>query len=158
MVRVTLGRQYLYLAVILDAYTRAVRGWQLEEFLSCQALTLPALQMALLQGSPAVFHSDQGRQYAARDHIELLNEATVVISMSDAGAPTQNALIERFIRTLKEEHLPYSEYSSPADMRQQLRHFLQIEYNTERIHSALGYLTPSEYEARFYRPEPFFSY
>lgn len=139
--------------MILDAYSRAVQGWQLEEFLSCQALTLPALQMALQEGAPAVVHSDQGRQYAVRDHVDLLTDAGVVISLSDAGAPTQNALVERFIRTLKDEHLPYSEYGSLADMRHQLKYFLEIVYNTERIHSALNYLTPSEFEARFYQPQ-----
>ncbi len=66
------GRQFLYLAVILDAYTRAVRGWHLEELLTCGALTLPALQMALQTGAPTFFHSDQGRQYAAKEHVELL--------------------------------------------------------------------------------------
>lgn len=147
------GRQYLYLAVILDAYTRAVRGWQLEEFLSCQALTLPALTMALQQGTPAVFHSDQGRQYAAREHVELLTDAGVVISMSDAGSPTQNALMERFIRTLKDEFLPYADYTSPIEMRRQLRHFLEIEYYSERIHSSLGYLTPREFEELYYQPQ-----
>ena len=76
----------------------------------------------------------------------------MVISLSDAGAPTQNALVERFIQTLKDEHLPYSEYGSLADMRHQLKYCLEIVYNTERIHSALNYLTPSEFEARFYQP------
>lgn len=99
------GRQFLYLAVILDAYTRAVPGWHLEEMLTCEALTLPALHMALQKGSPTFFHSDQGRQYAATDHVELLRAGNTIISMSDAGCPTQNGLVERFIRTVKEEHI-----------------------------------------------------
>ncbi len=143
------GQQYLYLAVILDLYTRAVRGWHLEEFLTCLALTIPALQMALQHGKPAYFHSDQGRQYAATEHINLL-QPEVVISMSDAGQPTQNAVVERFMRTLKYEHVHYAEYDSLADMRRQLKHFLEIEYNRERPHSALGYLTPLEFEQEFY--------
>ena len=95
--------------------------------------------MALQEGAPAVVHSDQGRQYAVRDHVNLLTDAGVVISLSDAGTPTQNALVERFIRTLKDEHLAYSEYGSLADMRHQLKYFLEVVYNTARIHSALNY-------------------
>ncbi len=91
------GRQFLYLAVILDAFTRAVRGWHLEELLTCQALTLPALRIALHTGTPAFFHSDQGRQYAAKEHVELLEATNTTISMSDPGCPTQNALVERFL-------------------------------------------------------------
>jgi len=94
--------------------------------------------MALQEGALAVVHSDQGRQYAVRDHVDLLTDAGVVISLSDAGAPTQNALVERFIRTLKDEHLPYSEFGSLADMRHLLKYFLEIAYNTERIHSVLN--------------------
>jgi len=142
------GRQYLYLAVILDLYSRTVRGWQLEEFLTCLALTVPALKMALKHGKPDYFHSDQGKQYAALEHIKLLNG--VIISMSDAGKPTQNAVVERFMRTLKDEHVYYSEYASLADMRRQLKHFLEIEYNRERPHSALGYKTPLEFEQEYY--------
>ena len=80
--------------------------------------------MALQEGAPAAVHSDQGRQYAVRDHADLLTDAGVVICLSDAGAPTQNALVERFIWTLKDEHLPYSEYDSLADMRRQLKYSL----------------------------------
>ena len=106
------GRQYLYLAIVLDVYTRAVRGWQLEEFLTCEALTKPALAMALQKGQPRYFHSDQGRQYAANTHIQMLESVDAIISMSDAGKPTQNAFVERFIRTVKDEHVYRSEYSS----------------------------------------------
>lgn len=144
------GRQFVYLAVILDLYTRAVRGWQLEEIMSCQKLTLPALEMALRTGSPAYFHSDQGRQYAATDHVQLLAKANTVVSMSDAGQPTQNAFVERFIKTLKYEHVLYAEYDSYADMRQQIKHFLEVEYNRERPHSALNYMTPLQFQREYY--------
>lgn len=150
------GRQFLYLAVILDAYSRAVRGWQLEEMLTCQALTLPALKMALQTGTPTFFHSDQGRQYAAQDHIALLQATNTTISMSDAGCPTQNGLIERFIRTVKEEHIAYSEYDSLLDLRGQLRHYLEVEYTRDRPHSALNYMTPLEFERHYYRQQAFF--
>lgn len=109
--------------------------------------------MALQEGAPTVVHSDQGRQYAVRDHVDLITHAGEVISLSDAGAPTQNALVERFIRTLKDAHLPYSGVGSLADMRHQLKYFLEVVYNTERIHSALNSLTSSEFEARFYQPQ-----
>jgi len=143
------GRHFVYLAVILDAYTRAVRGWQLEEFLTCEALTLPALKMALKGGRPTYFHSDQGRQYAATDHVDLLKKHEVVVSMSDAGCPTQNGLVERFIRTLKDEHVAYSEYGSFGEMRRQVKAYLEEEYNVNRPHSALGYMTPVEFDAEY---------
>ena len=144
------GRQFLYLAVILDAYTRAVRGWHLEELLTCEALTLPALQMALQTGTPTFFHSDQGRQYAAKEHVELLQAGNTTISMSDAGCPTQNSLVERFIRTVKEEHIAYSEYDTVVDLRRQLRHYLEVEYTRDRPHSSLNYMTPLEFEQDYY--------
>lgn len=149
------GRQFWYLAVILDVYSRAVRGWHLEEFLTCEALTLPALEMALQTGSPTYFHSDQGRQYAAKKHVDLLQGHQAIISMSDAGCPTQNAFIERFIRTVKEEHVDYSEYDSPVDFRGQLRHYLEIEYTRERPHSSLNYMTPLEFEQNYYWRQAF---
>lgn len=151
------GHQYLYLAVVLDLFTRAVRGWHLEEMMTCEALTKPALQMALAQGTPTWFHSDQGRQYAARDHVALLKSVGATVSMSDAGQPTQNAFIERFIKTLKYEHVYYSEYENLVDMRRQLRHFLEVEYNCERPHSSLGYVTPAEHETAYVSRQAFFS-
>ena len=152
------GRDFFYLAIILDAYTRAVRGWHLSEYLTCEALTLPALQQALAHGSPAIFHSDQGSQYAAWCHIEPLTDRCVAISMSEAGQPTQNGLVERFIRTLKEEHVFYTEYDNFLDAQHQLQQWLEVEYMTERIHSALDYATPAEFEATAYAQsqQPFF--
>jgi len=98
------GTRFLYLAVMVDAYTRAVRGWALSRTID-QHLTLTALRMALTNGQPAIFHSDQGAQYTAWEHTDLLRNAGCQISMADVGQPTQNALAERFIRTFKEEHL-----------------------------------------------------
>jgi putative transposase len=143
---IRLGLQFIYLAVILDAYTRAVRGWHLSRNLS-QGLTRAALRMALTKGIPSVHHSDQGAQYAAGDYINLLRSVDAQISMADAGQPTQNGLVERFIRTLKEEHVDYTEYTDFDDARQQIGHWLDVEYMTERIHSALDYATPAEFEA-----------
>jgi transposase InsO family protein len=143
---IRLGRRFIYLAVILDAHTRAVRGWALSRSLE-QQLTLDALDMALAKGIPFIFHSDQGSQYAAWQHTERLLGLGVKISMSDKASPTQNGLVERFMRTVKEEHVDYSEYRDFEDAYQQLKHWLEVVYMTERIHEALDYVTPAEFEA-----------
>lgn len=142
------GHRFIYLAVILDVYTRAVRGWAVSRHIDKQ-LTLAALQMALQQGQPLIFHSDQGVQYAAWEHTEWLKAASVQISMADAGQPTQNAIVERFIRTFKEEHVDFADYDSFDDADRQIGHWLAVTYNTERIHSAHDYRTPAEFEAAF---------
>ena len=139
------GRRFIYLAVILDAFTRAVRGWALSGSLD-QQLTLDALEMALENGVPFIFHSDQGSPYTTGQHTQRLAELGVKISMSDTGQPTQNGLVERFIRTLKEEHVDYAEYADFVDAYRQLKQWLEVEYMTERIHSALSYLTPAAFE------------
>ena len=131
----------------MSAVTRAVRGWALSRRLTADTLTVPALYMALERGIPSIFHSDQGSQYAAWLHLEPLLALEVIISMSDPGQPSQNGLVERFIRTLKEEHVDYTEYTDFDDAVRQLRHWLEVEYMTERIHSALDYATPAEFEA-----------
>lgn len=143
---IRLGRRFIYLAVILDAFTRAVRGWALSRSLE-QQLTLDALDMALAQGTPFVFHSDQGSQYAAGQHTDRLLGLGVKISMADKASPTQNGLVERFLRTVKEEHVDYSEYRDFEDAEKQLQHWLEVVYMTERIHEALDYITPAEFEA-----------
>jgi transposase InsO family protein len=142
---IRLGRRFIYLAVILDAYTRAVRGWALSRNID-QQLTLDALDMALAHGTPSIFHSDQGSQYAAWLHTDRLLERGVKISMSDKASPTQNGLVERFMRTLKEEHVDYSEYGDFDDACDQIKHWLEVVYMQERIHQALDYLTPVEFE------------
>lgn len=142
---IRLGRRFIYLAVILDAYTRAVRGWALSRHID-QQLTLDALDMALAHGRPSIFHSDQGSQYAAWLHTDRLLEQRIKISMSDKASPTQNGLVERFIRTVKEEHVDYSEYSDFDDAFGQIKHWLEVVYMRERIHQALDYLTPVEFE------------
>jgi len=142
---IRLGRRFIYLAVILDAYTRAVRGWVLSRTID-QQLTLAALDMALMHGRPSIFHSDQGSQYAAWLHTDRLLALKVKISMSDKASPTQNGLVERFMRTVKEEHVDYSEYDDFEDSCRQLKHWLEVVYMTERIHQALDYATPVEFE------------
>ena len=103
-----------------------------------QQLTLDALDMALTRGTPFIFHSDQGSQYTAWQHTQRLSLLGIKISMSDKGQPTQNGLVERFIRTVKEEHVDYADYDDFADAQRQLKHWLEIEYMTERIHSHWG--------------------
>ena len=109
-------------------------------------LTLAALNHALQQATPHIFHSDQGAQYLARQHIQRLATAQIEISMADKGCPTQNAIVERFIRTLKEEHIQYSEYRDFQDAARQLHHWLAVVYMAERPHQALNYATPGEFE------------
>ena len=142
---IRLGRRFIYLAVILDAHTRAVRGWAISTTID-HRLTLAALEMALEKAVPFIFHSDQGSQYACWLHTERLLALGVKISMSDKGCPTQNGQVERFIRTVTEEHVDYTEYNDFEDAYRQLEHWLEVTYMTERIHQALDYLTPAEFE------------
>jgi transposase InsO family protein len=143
-----LADRFIYLAVILDVYTRTVRAWHLGKSLS-QTLSLSALKMALAKATPQLHHSDQGVQYAAKGYTDLLSAQGVTISMSEPGCPTQNAYAERFMRTFKEEHVDYTDYADFADAHQQIAHWLEVVYNSERIHSALNYLTPAEFEAAY---------
>ena len=143
---------WLYLAVILDLFSRQIVGWAMSNSLG-QELVASAFTQAIGRRRPppgVIFHSDQGSQYAAWLHLEPLLDLNVIASMSDTGQPTQNGLVERFIRTLKEEHVDYTEYSDFNDAVRQLRYWLEVEYMTERIHSALDYATPTEFEALAY--------
>lgn len=150
------GKRFIFLAVILDAYSRAIRGWHLSRTLE-QSLTLTALQKALnAHPAPIFFHSDQGSQYAAHAHTQALLAAEVQISMSAVGQPTDNAIVERFIRTFKQEHVDYAEYDTFEDACRQIQHWLEVEYMTERIHSALDYVTPAEFEAAAHPQSPSF--
>ena len=142
---IRLGTKFMYLAVILDAYSRAVRGWALGRSLS-QELTLSALRIALAKAKPLIFHSDQGSQYSAWLHTDMLDAAHIRISRSDRGKPMQNGIAERFMRTLKEEHVDDADYTDFPDAMRQIPLWLEVEYNTQRIHSALHYATPAEFE------------
>jgi transposase InsO family protein len=143
---IRLGDGFIYLAVILDVYTRDIRGWHLGRTLA-QELTVNALRHALERARPQIHHSDQGIQYAAPQYVQLLQEAGVRISMAAVGEPTQNGYAERVIRTIKEEEVTLTEYRDFADAREQIGRFIDDVYRTKRIHSALGYLTPAEFEA-----------
>lgn len=141
---IRLRRKFIHLAVILDAFSRGVRGWKLGRSMD-KNLTIAALELALATyPPPEIHHSDQGGQYATPAYTSLLT--TTQLSMSAKGRPTENAIVERFIRTLKEEHIDYSEYESFEDAVEQIKFWLEEEYMTERIHSSLAYLTPLEFE------------
>jgi putative transposase len=142
---IRLQREFVYLAMVMDVYPRIVRGWCLSRLLD-QELTLSALRMALQAHRPEIHHSDQGIQYAAQAYIDLLKEQSTQISMAAVGKAEENGFAERFMRTLKEEEVDLTEYRDFPDARSQIGHFIETVYNHKRIHSALGYLTPVEFE------------
>jgi putative transposase len=149
---VRLGVEFVYLAVIMDVFTRTIRGWHLSRSLDLP-LTLNALRMALRKAAPAIHHSDQGGQYAAHEYVRLLTQCGTQISMAATGKPEENGFAERLMRTIKEEEVDLSEYHDFADAHAQIGHFIDTVYHTKRIHSALGYLTPAEFEAAWLSQE-----
>ena len=149
---VRLRGEWVYLAVLLDVFTRAIRGWHLARGLD-GSLPLTALQRALARGTPEIHHSDQGVQYAAWPYVRLLKQHGVQISMAAVGEPRENGYAERLIRTIKEEEVDLTEYQDFHDAYRQLGRFLDDVYQRKRLHSSLGYLTPAEFEARW-RSEP----
>ena len=143
---IRLGHGFVYLAVIMDVFTRAVRGWNLSRVLDT-GLTFTALRTALATCIPGMHHSDQGIHYAAKEYVQQLDQYQVQISMAAPGKPQENGYAERLMRTIKEEEVDLSEYHGFADARRQIGRFIEDVYMNKRIHSALGYLTPSEFEA-----------
>ena len=146
---IRLRREFVYLAVILDAYSRRCIGWALSRHIDTQ-LTLAALRMALSTRTiqPGLMHhSDRGVQYAAADYVALLLEHQIQISMSRAGNPYDNAKAERFMRTLKYEEVYMNDYETLAEVLASIQHFIEAVYNRKRLHSAIGYLPPAEFEA-----------
>jgi putative transposase len=144
---VALHLEFVYLAVLMDVFTRRIRGWELSRALD-QALSLTALGRALEQGHvPQIHHSDQGVQYAATAYVACLEQVGARISMAEVGEPRQNGYAERLMRTIKEEEVDLTEYEDFADAYAHLGRFLDDVYQRKRIHSALGYLTPTEFEA-----------
>ena len=131
--------------VIMDVFTRAIRGWHLGRGLD-QTLTMTALKKALEKARPEIHHSDQGVQYAAAEDVDTLCTAGAQISMADVGDPTQNGHVERPIHTIKEEEVDLSEYENYHDAYSQIERFLEDVYMFKRIHSSLGYPTPAEFE------------
>jgi len=135
--------------ISMDVFTRSIRGWEISGSLDEQ-LTISALHKALSSySSPEIHHSDQGVQYASKRYVEMLHERGIKISMASKGAPQQNAYAERLIRTLKEEEVYLNEYKDIQDARRRIGYFLEVVYMQKRVHSALGYLTPKEFEQRW---------
>jgi putative transposase len=145
-VRVRAG--FVYLAVLMDVFTRVIRGWELSRSLD-GSLSRAALGRALRRGRPGIHHSDQGVQYAAAAYVERLTAVGAAVSMAAVGEPEENGYAERLMRTIKEEEVALTEYRDYPDARRQLGRFLDAVYNRKRIHSALGYLTPAEFEQQW---------
>lgn len=146
---IRLLREFIYLAVLLDAFSRRCIGWAISRHIDTQ-LTLNALQMALHTRTiqpGLIHHSDQGVQYAATDYVAVLHENKIEISMSRTGNPYDNAKAERFMRTLKYEEVYMNDYETLAEVRVSVEHFIDAVYNRKRLHSAIGYRPPVEFEA-----------
>jgi putative transposase len=145
---IRLETEFVYLAVVLDAYSRRVIGWELDRTLEA-GLAIAALNMALRRRSPPegwTHHSDRGVQYASNDYTSLLKEHGARISMSRKGNPYDNATCESFMKTLKFEEVYRQEYRDLADARGSIERFIEKVYNGRRLHSALGYRPPVEFE------------
>jgi putative transposase len=145
---IRLPKQFVYLAVLMDIFTRSIRGWQLAGHM-LEDLPKAALERALEHHRPEIHHSDQGVQYAATGYVALLQAAQVQISMAAQGTPTENGYTERLMRTLTEEEVSLHEYEDLTDARAHIAHFLDEVYMTKRVHSALAYVPPVEFEAQW---------
>ncbi len=146
-----LPREFVYLAAILDAYSRRCVGWKLSRSIDTQ-LALDALNMALAARQPTpglIHHSDHGVQYASSDYVQRLHSVQAQISMAGVGNPYENAKAERFFKTLKREEVYLNEYRTFEEAEANLARFIEQVYNIKRLHSSLGYLPPVEFEAVF---------
>ena len=131
----------------MDVFTRMIRDWQLSRHLT-QPLTLRPLQQAGQQSVPEIHHSDQGVQYLSTDYISTLTCYGIEISLVHRGRPWENGYAERFIRTLKEEEVYLNDYDDITEAKTRIGHFIEKVSNQKRPHSALGYLTPIEFEQK----------
>lgn len=148
---IRLRSAFVYLACILDAYSRRCVGWHLSREMNTQ-MTSRALQQAIGERHPLpglIHHSDRGVQYASREYVEQLQAIGAQISMSAVGNPYDNAKAESFFKTLKQEEVYLKEYSSFIDAEENLTTFIGKVYNEKRLHSSLGYLPPAEFEAAY---------
>ncbi len=146
---IRLRSAFVYLACLLDAYSRRCVGWHLSREMTTQ-LTRGALHQAIVERQPKpglIHHSDRGVQYASREYVEQLQQIGAQISMSAVGNPYDNAKAESFFKTLKQEEVYLKEYDSFTDAEENLTVFIEKVYNKKRLHSSLGYLPPAEFEA-----------
>lgn len=147
---IRLRSTFIYLAVILDAFSRRVVGWNLRGSLD-RELSLSALRMALMKreiASGLIHHSDRGIQYACHDYIDLLKAYGFLVSMSRPGNPYDNAKAESFMATLKKEEVNLFDYDNEIEAVSRIGNFIEDVYNRKRLHSALGYLPPAEFEGK----------
>lgn len=152
---IRLVEEFLYLAVVLDAFSRRVVGWALDGSLHAP-LAIGALAQAIAERRPApglVHHSDRGIQYASQQYVALLREHGIAASMSRTGNPYDNAKCESFIKTLKQEEIYTREYRDRADLEKHIGRFLEQYYNRQRLHSALGYRSPATFENLLQPPQ-----
>lgn len=152
---VRLRETFLYLAIVMDAYSRRVVGWELGEDLRAE-LALSALNRALADRpiEPGiVHHSDRGVQYCSQPYVERLQTHGFAISMSRTGNPYDNAKAESFMKTLKSEEVYLRQYRDQEEARASIQHFIEEVYNRKRLHSSLGYLSPTAFEQE-HRPNP----
>ncbi len=143
-----LRREFVFLAVVVDAFSRKVKGWDLGRTLETR-LPLGALEKAIAGRRPQrglVHHSDRGTQYASNEYVKRLEACGAQISMSRAGRPWENGKCESFIKTLKREEIDARRYRGFAELQEHVDEFIEQVYNKIRIHSALGYCSPEEFE------------
>jgi putative transposase len=147
---IRLGEAFVYLAVVLDAFSRKVIGWALDDHLEA-SLAIEALDMALETRKPKadslIHHSDRGVQYASGAYTKRLRDQKIAISMSRVANPYDNAKAESFMKTLKAEEVNGNQYTNLEHARSDVGAFIETVYNTERLHSALGYKPPVEFES-----------
>ena len=145
---IRLQKEFVYLAIILDAFSRKVVGWALDRSLAA-SLPKAALEMAIVERQPGpglVHHSDRGVQYAAAEYVAVLQQHGIVSSMSRPANPYDNASCESFMKTLKQEEIYLNEYRDLEHLRSHVTDFMEQYYNRRRLHSSLGYLSPEEFE------------
>ena len=153
---IRLPHEFCYLATLLDAFSRRVVGWSLPRSLEADVV-LGALDHALTWRRPGegwIHHSDRGVQYACREYVDRLETAGARISMTATGSPRENAQAESFFRTLKREEVYLADYASFAEAKARIGRFIEEVYDKKRLHSALGYLPPIEFEERFAADAP----
>jgi transposase InsO family protein len=144
---------WLYLAVVLDLYSRRIVGWVMAERMTSE-LTRAALQMSIQQRQPAaelIHHSDQGSQYTAREYQQLLQDQGIQVSMNSVGTWYDNAPVESFFGTLKSEWVNQHLYGTRAEARVAIFYYIEAFYNRQRLHSSLDYLSPVDHEQRYHQ-------
>ena len=148
---VRLKGEFVYLAVILDSYSRKVVGWAVDRTMMSSRLTVAALERAVADRQPQaglVHHSDRGLQYASPEYVAALEKYGMVASMSRPANPYDNASCESFMKTLKREEIYANRYNNLEQLRTHIEEFIEQYYNRQRLHSALGYRSPEEFEQR----------